>query len=81
VFRTIPLVGVRGVRTPEFDMMELVNRKPVALWVVAHEVVIANQLHFVAVHLAVLWLAGSLLDHTCYDNWVREQIVVQRCAP
>ena len=62
-FRDLPLGCVRGIRTPEFDMMELVNSKSVAFGIVAHKVVIANQFHFVAVLLAVLLLANSLIDH------------------
>jgi len=57
------LACVRGVRTPEFDMVELLNSESVAFEIVAHKVVIANQFHFVAVLLAVLVLANSLIDH------------------
>ncbi len=39
-----PLVRVGGISAPELDVVELVDAEPVAVWVVALEIGIANEL-------------------------------------
>lgn len=40
---TLPLVRVCSIATPEFNVVEAVHGEAIAAWVVALEVVVANQ--------------------------------------